>query len=169
MKKILLFAALLFSITIAAHAQTAWINHPLDNIVSAKFPSEPKEIAAGNVVATEKDTSVVYVAGVVNMQTVANMDSATLAKQKTTPEFVGQLKSGIQSTLPGLQLADFVIGTWNGYTSYTTSGTDTKKRQFDIFLFVKGTKLYSFSTVTKNGTGRAGHDKFMASITVAHK
>jgi len=63
-------------------------------------------------------------------------------------------------------MADFTIGTYKGFTSYTSTGTDAAKKKYDMFMFIIGNKLYSVSTITAEGSPTTGHDAFLASVAV---
>ena len=167
MKKILtLVIAFLLTVTIV-HAQQGWVSHKADSRITVKFPLEPKEIIPGTFVSKGSD-STTYVFTVVDFVAVAKIDSTALAPIKETPEFADQLKSGMSQSLPDVQLQDFEIGKWKGFTSYTTSGVDSKKRNYDIFMFIIGNKLYSLSTiVNSNGDGK-GTGEFFKSIVLSN-
>jgi len=156
----------LFTLTIA-YAQESWVNHKVDNKVSIKFPSQPKEFMPGSFLAMAPDSSVVYIFTLVDFAKVANLDSAALAPVKATPAFAAELKTGMTKSLPDVNLADFTIGNYKGYTSYTTSGLDSKKKRYDMFMFIMGTNFYSLSVVTTYGALLEGRDKFFASITLS--
>jgi hypothetical protein len=149
-------------------AQVGWVTHVADNRISLKFPSEPEEKIPGSFIATNKDSTVAYIFTTVDLMQVANLDSATLAPMKTTPEFAAQLKTGMKQSLTTVDLSDFTIGTWKGFTCYTTSGTDPNKKRYDIFMFIIGAKLYSLSTVTADGISLQGRDTFFHSITLTN-
>jgi hypothetical protein len=70
--------------------------------------------------------------------------------------------------LPNVDLADLTIGTWKGFTSYSTNGTDEKMKRYDMFMVIIGNKLYSFSTVTANGASLQGRDTFFSTITLTN-
>jgi hypothetical protein len=165
----------LFSIVIIAlltvtfvQAQTGWVTHRADNRISLKFPTEPSEKAPGSFIAAAKDSTVAYVFTMVDFVQVANIDSVALAPIKATPEFAAQLKVGIAQSLPTVDLSDFAIGTWRGFTSYTATGTDPQKKQYNIFMVIIGNKLYSFSTIRKSGAGTEGPDTFLKSIVLSN-
>jgi hypothetical protein len=151
MKKILL---LLFSIVLIGNISKAqtWVTHRGDNRISVKFPTEPKELIKGTYGATLKDSSNVFVFTIVDFEEVAHIDSTALAPFKATPQFAAQLKEGMSKSLPSVNLEDFKIGTWKGFTSYTTSGTDKLSNKYTIFMILIGNKLYSLSTIIKNNT-----------------
>jgi hypothetical protein len=167
MKKIfILLVAVLFTATMVK-AQVGWVTHKGDNRVSLKFPSEPKELTPGSFSASDKD-SVAYIFTIVDFVKVAGIDSVALAPIKTTAEFAASMKTGLQGSLPDVTLPDFTIGTWKGFTCYRTSGLDSKKRKYDIFMFIIGNNLYSVSTVTNNNAGIQGRDAFLNSIMVSN-
>jgi len=167
MKKLItLVTAVLLTVTIV-HAQEGWVTHKGDNRISVKFPTEPKEVVAGTFAAKGKD-SVAYVFTIVDFVAVAGIDSTALAPIKETPEFASQLKNGIGQSLPDVQLEDFKIGTWKGFTSYTTTGTDSKKKQYDMFMFIIGNKLYSISTIVAGGASLEGRDTFFKSVMLSN-
>ncbi len=167
MKKIFaLVITALFAIT-TVYAQDGWITHKGDNRISVKFPSEPKELTPGSFMATDKD-NIAYIFTMVDFVQVAGIDSVALAPMKATPEFAAQLKTGMKQSLPDVNLADFKIGTWKGFTSYSSSGVDSKNKSYDMFMFIIGNKLYSLSTVKAEGVGAKGRDDFFASILLSN-
>ena len=167
MKKIyLLLLPFLITVTFV-NAQGGWVTHKADDKVSIKFPSEPIEYTPGSFTAFDKD-SVAYIFTLVDFKKVANIDSETLAPIKNTPEFAAQLKSGIKQSLPNVDFADFVIGTWKGFTSYSSSGLDPEKKKYDMFMFIIGNKLYSASTVSAPGVSSESHDNFVNSIVLSN-
>src|ERR1700744_642124 len=147
MKKILnLISVLLFTVT-TIHAQTGWVDHKADNRISVKFPTLPQEVVAGTFASRDKD-SLSYVLTVVDFVAVANIDSTALAPMKDKPEFTAQLKQGVGSSLPNVALDDFKISKWKGFTSYTTTGVNSKeKSKIYMFMILIGNKMYSLSTI----------------------
>jgi hypothetical protein len=167
MKKIyFLIVAALIAVT-TVNAQDGWITHKGDNRISIKFPSEPKELTPGSFIAIDKD-SIAYIFTIVDFVKVANIDSAALAPMKATPEFAAELKTGMKQSLPDVDLADFTIGNWKGFTSYSSSGLDSKKKKYDMFMFIIGSKLYNVSTVSADGAGTKGRDVFFNSIQLSN-
>ena len=159
MKKIFtLVIAAMLTVTIT-HAQNGWVTHQADDRISVKFPSEPKELTPGSFIALGAD-SVAYVFTVVDFVKVAGIDSVALAPVKATPEFAAELKTGMKQSLPDVNLSDFKISTWKGFTCYTSSGIDSKNKEYDMFMFIIGNKLYSLSTVIANGASLKGQDRF---------
>ena len=161
-----LLIAIVFA-TAVAHAQTGWVDHKGDERISLKFPAEPTEVTPGSFAAHDKD-SVVYIFTIVDFVQVAGIDSVALAPIKNTPEFAVQLKSGINQSLPNVTFDDFKLGTWKGFTSYTSTGVDLNKKKYDMFMVIIGNKLYSFSTVRGDGTGMQGHDTFLNMIVLSN-
>jgi hypothetical protein len=146
MKKVFaLVITALFAIT-TVYAQDGWITHKGDNRISVKFPSEPKELTPGSFMATDKD-NMAYIFTLVDFVQVAGIDSVALAPMKATPEFAAQLKTGMKQSLPDVNLEDFKIGTWKGFTSYSSSGLDSKNKSYDMFMFIIGNKLYDYPLV----------------------
>lgn len=148
-------------------AQTNWITHKADNRISVKFPTEPKELIKGTYGATLKDSSNVFVFTIVDFEEVAHIDSTALAPFKATPQFAAQLKEGMSKSLPNVNLEDFKIGTWKGFTSYTTSGTDNLNNKYTIFMILIGNKMYSLSTIIKNNTTTNLTADYFASIILS--
>ena len=167
MKKIyLLIATVLITLT-TVYAQDGWITHKGDNRISVKFPSEPKELTPGSFIAVDKD-SVAYIFTIMDFVQVANIDSAALAPMKTTPEFAVQLKTGMKQSLPDVDLSDFSIGSYKGFTSYRSFGIDSKKKKYDLFMFIIGSKLNSVSTITAENVSTKGRDDFYNSIELSN-
>ncbi len=167
MKKIYLLILIVLITLSFANAQDGWVTHKGDNRISVKFPTAPTESTPGSFTAIDKD-SVAYIFTIVDFVQVANIDSVTLAPMKATPEFAAQLKTGMKQSLPDVDFPDFAIGTWKGFTSYTSSGVDSKKRKYDMFMFIIGNKLYSVSTVSGSNAGTSGRDNFVNSIMVSN-
>lgn len=164
-KSLFLIIAAMFAVIIA-NAQSGWVTHKGDDRISVKFPSEPKEAIPGSFIASQ-DSSIAYIFTIVDF-TKFGIDSVALAPIKTTTEFTSQLKTGMKQSLPDVDLDDFKIGTWKGFTSYTSSGTDSKRKKYDVFMFVIGNNLYSVSTVRAYGIGTKSRDDFFASIQLTH-
>ncbi|MFB9842110.1 hypothetical protein [Mucilaginibacter ginsenosidivorans] len=159
-----LVMACMLAITVAS-AQTGWVDHKADERISIKFPADPAEVIAGTFVAKDKD-EVAYVFTVVDFVAVANIDSVALAPIKNTAAFTDQLKVGMAQSLPDVTFDDFKIGTWKGFTSYTSTGVDSKKQIYDMFMILVGNKLYSLSTIRADGTSTVGRDSFFQSLTL---
>ena len=87
---------------------------------------------------------------------------------KNMPEFATQIKTSLKQSLPDVVFPDFVISTWKGFTCYSSVGIDSKKKKYDVFMFIIGSKLYSVSTVSAAGVGKTGRDKFMNSIVLSN-
>lgn len=165
MRSTLLSFLLFIALPFITNAQTNWVTHKADERVSVKFPATPKEAIKGTMVATEPDSSIAYVLTVVDFTTFG-VDSATLAPMKAAPEFAAQLKTGMAQSLPDVTMEDLKIGEWKGFTSYTTTATDTKKKKYNIMMVIIGSKLYSLSAVCKPNIDVAKADKFFASLTL---
>jgi hypothetical protein len=159
-----LVMACLLAITVAS-AQTGWVDHKADERISVKFPAEPAEVVVGTFAAKDKD-NIAYVLTVVDFVKVANVDSAALAPVKNTPEFTSQLKVGMAQSLPDVTFEDFKISNWRGNTSYTSTGVDSKKQIYDMFMLLIGSKLYSLSTIRPDGSPTTGRDDFFKSVTL---
>jgi hypothetical protein len=167
MKKILVLLVAIVLLTIAVvRAQQPWVTHKVNDRVSIKFPSTPREFIPGSFMSVVPDSSVVYIFTVVDFAEVANLDSAALAPVKATPEFAAELKTGMKRSLPDVNFSDFAIGDFKGFTSYSTSGLDSKKKRYDMFMFIIGTNFYSLSIVTAYGGLLENRDKFFASIQI---
>ncbi|MDR3694072.1 hypothetical protein [Mucilaginibacter sp.] len=167
MKNIYLLIVSLFITISVVQAQDSWVTHKGDNRISLKFPNEPKELTPGSFIAVDKD-SIAYVFTIVDFQVVANLDSVALAPMKNTPEFAEQMKTGMKQSLPDVDFPDFAIGTWKGFTSYTSTGFDSKKKKYDLFMFIIGSKLYSVSTIASQGVSDSGHNSFVNSIMLSN-
>lgn len=150
-----------------AHAQDGWVTHKGDERVSVKFPSEPFEQVPGSFMVVSKDSSMAYVFTIVDFLKVAGVDSVALAPVKNTPLFAGQLKTGLMSTLKGVDMTDFTIGNWKGFTSYTGSGADAKKKKYDFFMLLIGNKLYSLTTIRAYNLPADNRDTFFNSVMLS--
>lgn len=152
----------LLAVTVV-QAQDNWVDHKGDERISVKFPTEPREVITGTFAAKDKD-SVAYVFTIVDFVQVAGIDSTALAPIKATPEFAAQLKSGMGQSLPDVKFDDFKLGTWKGFTCYTSTGVDSQMKKYDMFMFIIGNKLYSLSTIIGNGASLEGRDAFFKSV-----
>ncbi|HVV55830.1 MAG TPA: hypothetical protein VHC47_10915 [Mucilaginibacter sp.] len=168
MKRIAALLVITFFAVTFAYSQEGWIEHRADNRISVKFPVEPVEKIPGSFIAITPDSTVALVFTVVDFVQVANIDSVALAPIKATPEFAAQLKTGILQSMPDVDLSDFKIGTWNGFTSYTANGVDPKMKKYDIFMFIIGNKLYSLSTIIEKGGSLQDRDEFFSSVTLSN-
>jgi hypothetical protein len=167
MKKIFtLIIASLFAITIA-NAQNGWVDHKGDERISVKFPVEPTEVVPGTFAAHDKD-SVAYVFTIVDFVKVAGIDSTVLNPIKNTTQFTDQLKVGISQSLPNVTLDDFKIGTWKGFSTYSTTGTDLKKRKYDMWMVLIGNKMYSLTSVRGDTANTQGRDNFFNSLKLTN-
>ncbi|SHN17785.1 hypothetical protein [Mucilaginibacter sp. OK098] len=167
MKKIYALVITLLITAGIVNAQDGWVTHKGDNRVSVKFPTDPKELVPGSFIASDKD-SIAYIFTIVDFVQVAGIDSVALAPIKATPEFAAQLKTGMNQSLPDVNLEDFSISTWKGFTSYHSTGTDSKKKNYDLFMFIIGNKLYSVSTIIPEGVSTKGREFFSNSIQISN-
>lgn len=150
MKKLFFLLLLTASMSITASAQTDWVKQNIDEKASVKFPNAPKTVPSGQntVYVSKGKDSVGYIASMVDFKVVANLDSAALAPMKDKPEFASQLKTGMGSSMPSYTLSEPTIGKWNGYTTYSMTGTNTSgKDKMNIRIILVGSKMYSMSCV----------------------
>ena len=148
MKKSQLVFAILFMFSIKATAQEKWVSKKLDEKLSVRFPSEPEKITKnGNesFITKEKD-SVTYGAGLIDMNVIAKMDSATLAPMKENPIFAEKLVAGIALQKPNYKFGAVKIGSWNSLTTYNVSGFEetTKNTIYLQIIFIES-KLYTLA------------------------
>jgi hypothetical protein len=122
----------------------------------------------GTFIATSKDTSIAYVFTVVDFAVTAGIDSTAIAPYKTTPEFASQLKAGILKNLPTVELEDFKIGTWKGFTNYTSTGVDNKSKKYFLFMFIIGNKLYSVSSILAPNADIKKKDEFVSTVEISN-
>src|SRR5476651_989974 len=160
MKKLLLLVAMAMLSVTSIYAQSGWVTYKADDRISVKFPIAPKDLQPGTVMAAPDSTSI-FILTVVDF-TQFGLDSVALAPMKNSTEFTGQIKTGMLQSLPGVELADFKIATWKGFTTYTTSGSDTKKKNYDIYMVLVGNKMYSLTNVRSGGVPVKGRDDFFA-------
>ncbi len=166
MKNLYVLVISLFITITAANAQDSWVTHKGDNRISLKFPSEPKELTPGSFIAVKDSTAFVFT--IVDFKVVSNIDSVALAPIKATREFAEQLKTGLNQSLPDVTFEDLAIGTWKGFTSYTSTGVDSKKKRYDMFMFIIGSKLYSVSSISSAGVSNQGQKDFVNSIILSN-
>ncbi|MES2278246.1 MAG: hypothetical protein V4592_19605 [Bacteroidota bacterium] len=163
MKNILTLIALVLITAVTAKAQTGWVDYKADNHISVKFPSKPAEIQPGTVGIVTAD-SVTCRIGVIDIQKIAGVDSATLASMKENPEFIEQMRAGMQKNAKGTEIQPFKLGTWKGLTSYTSTGTGTNNMHYKIFIVVYGTTIYNLSAKTPAKADAKIGDSFFESL-----
>lgn len=167
MKKTLLFILIVLATVMESQAQTTgWTTKKLDERLSVKFPYEPKEFQAGSFMSLSKDSNIVYIVTIVDFKKNFNVDSVAIAPLKETPEFAGQLKTGLTTSMPKVTLADMVMGKWHGFTSYTTTGVDTDKKIYNIQMILVGNKMYSFSTIRRDDKYLSDKEYFLKNFSV---
>jgi len=164
-KSLFLLIAILF-IAAIAKAQTGWVTHKIDSKITVKFPSEPNEPKPGIFNSISKDSTNCICTRVEFGK--IGLDSAALAAVKTTPEFVAEVKVGMKQSLPDVDLEDLKIGTWKGFTSYTTSGVNPKGKRIDYFMFIIGSDVYTLVTIRNIAVNANDKDAFFASVELAH-
>jgi hypothetical protein len=167
MKKIFTLVTVAVLMVTLAHAQTGWVDHKGDDRISVKFPVQPKEIASGSFFAFDKDTTG-YIFTIIDYMKVAGMDSVALDKEKDLPEFAVGMKTGYTKSNPDVKIDDFKVGKWKGFTCYTTSGVDSKKRQWDMFIFIIGNKMYGLQTMRNEHSSPEGRDAFFNSVVLSN-
>lgn len=164
MKKVPVLIAILVCALFSVHAQTGWVTFKVDSKVSIKFPADPSLLDANTYCVIDSGKKKAFLFTAIDFVKAGGIDSLTLLKQKNTPEFVAKLKTTMEQALTGVNLTDFAIGKWKGYTSYHASGLDDKKKRYDIFIFIIGDVGYCLSTVTKDGVPLDDRDKFFSSV-----
>jgi hypothetical protein len=169
MKKSQLVLAVMLLFSIAASAQEKWITKPLDGRLSVKFPSEPEKVTKNGVdtfTAKEKD-SVMFSAGAIDMNVVANMDSAALVPLKDNQMFADQLMAGMASQKPNYKFGTVKIGKWNTFTTYNVSGVDTTtKNVLSIQMIFIGSKLYALTCRVPADLTTKKNELFFNSVTL---
>jgi hypothetical protein len=164
MKKLFTLITFVLLTTFIAQAQDGWITYKADNHISIKFPKQPAELIPGTMGAVGVD-SVGYGITVIDLNKMANVDSATVATIKESPEFADQLRMGIEQGAGNLQLQPFKMGTWQGLTSYTSSGIDADHKQFKMLMVIYGTKIYNFFTIVPQKAKAEAGEAFLNSAT----
>jgi hypothetical protein len=164
MKKVAVLVAILVCLISSAHAQNGWVTFKADSKVSIKFPIEPLLLDANTYCVIDSSKKKAFMFTAIDFVKAGGIDSLTLIRQKNTPEFVAKLKTTMEQTLTGVNLTDFSIGKWKGYTSYNSFGLDDEKKRYDIFIFIIGDVGYCLSTVTKEGVPLNDRDKFFSSV-----
>ncbi|MGZ3764913.1 MAG: hypothetical protein ACXVA2_09625 [Mucilaginibacter sp.] len=164
MKKILVILFALVFIVNLAHAQKDWVTYKIDNIVSVKFPGEPKESAKGSFTFTANDNTE-YGISIEDFVAQLGIDSTRLAEDKNTPEFLSFMKEKIGSRLHDATIEDFEVDTWKGFTSYTNVVTGISKRvKMYIFMVLIGNKMYSLVAIIPDGVNTKVRDDFFSSL-----
>jgi len=164
MKKLFVLLITAFLASNFAFAQSAWVNYKIDNKLSTRLPAQPKTLNENSVYALDKD-SLVYIVTVIDLQKVAELDSAALVPLAPTTDFANKIKEGVEQKMHGFNMGDIRVGKWKDYTSYKLAG-DNDETQVNSFTFmvIIGSKLYALMTLTpENKTGK-GKNSFYSSL-----
>jgi hypothetical protein len=147
-------------------AQTKWINYNIDDKISVKFPSPPNKESDGTLLSLSKDSTAIMSLIILDLAQIANIDSATLAQSKENPEFVAGLRNLMNSKSHFVQLDEFKLGKWHGFTSYSSSGiaTDTRNKYYNVYMLFIGTKLYLFNAILSATADSKIKDYYFSSI-----
>jgi hypothetical protein len=164
MKKLSLLLITAFLASNFALAQSSWVNYKIDNKLSTRLPATPKTLNENSVYALDKD-SLVYIVTVLDLQKVAELDSAALIPLAPTPDFANKIKEGVEQKMNGFTMGDIKVGKWKDYTSYKLEGgNDAKQLNSYTFIVIVGSKLYALMTLTpENKTGK-GKNSFYSSL-----
>jgi hypothetical protein len=163
MKKLLTFITIIVLTVTISKAQGGWVTYKADSHLSLKFPKQPETVIPGTVGTIGIDTVGCGIT-IVDFNKLAHIDSATLATVKESPEFAEQMRIGMQNSSK-VNLEPLKLGTWQGLTSYSSTGTNTGNQKYTMLMVIYGTTIYNIFTVvpaaSKNKTG----DIFFNSIT----
>jgi hypothetical protein len=166
MKEIYLFLAAIILTINFSFAQTGWIDYKIDNRVSAKLPTAPKEVAQGSVMALTPDSTVCVITKV-DFKAAANLDSAALAPMLGLEEFSSGLRTGILQQMTGFTLGDVKTGKLHGQYTYSIDGaSESQKLKSYTYMIVIGQYLYSFTALVKDGRDLKHKDELFASIQI---
>ena len=159
-------ALLLLLAAVSVKGQTNWVKQALDNRVAVKFPAAPQPSAVnGGVRYQLKDKdSVIYSAILIDLKVAANLDSAKLAPLKDMPEFAEGMKTGLGKSLPGVDFGTVTMGTWQGQSSYTFSGSTAKKTIVYGNIVLIGSKVYFLAAMVPDGVATKTKDDFFATL-----
>lgn len=167
MKKICLVLVIALVSVMSVKAQTNWINRKIDEKISVKFPSEPTEAGPGSLMAINTSKSLLCIVTVVDFKTLG-LDERTLDSLKNTPEFTEQVIEGLRNSMSNVKLADLTVGKWNGFTSYTTNGTDATGKVYNMLMIIIAGKMYSATSVAEASALKEAAE-FRSGITVNGK
>ncbi len=108
MKKAFYLLLIVLSASATSKAQQGWVKQNLDLKIAVNFPKSPTKTTSNGIdIYTAKGPdSLGYIANMVDLKVIANLDSATLAPLKDTQEFADQLKTGMSSSMPTVTLGD---------------------------------------------------------------
>ena len=130
------------------------------------LPSQPRQIDATNVMATDSN-HLAYVVGLVDLVKTDGTDSTQLAAIATTPGYIKAFRDNLVGAMPGFVMGDIKLGTWHNHTSYTLEGTYTRTNaKVYMFLFIIGSNLYSITALVPENQSPKGKDDLLASIVV---
>lgn len=165
MKKIYLLLATII-LTNFCFAQTGWIDYKVDNRISAKLPTAPKDLLPGTVMSLTADSTVCIVTKV-DFKVAAGLDSATLAPMLDQKEFTDGLRNGMEGQMKGFTLSDVKTGTLHGWHTFSLDGVnEDQKLKSYTYMVVIGQYMYSFTALVKDGRDTIHRDELFASVKV---
>lgn len=158
MKKILLTLAVIIATITFAQAQIDWITYKIDDRLSVKLPTQPRNIARG-VIAYSKDSLICSVS------IIAQTDSMSLIQMIAKPGFVDGLKNAMEQAQKGLTLGDMNSSKWNGYYCYDVDGSVTpKKLKVSFHLIIIGGKIYALGAMMPENSNISKKNIFFDSV-----
>lgn len=159
----LLLTAIILAIN-CSFAQTGWVDYKIDNRVSAKLPTAPKDLLPGTVMSLTADSTVCVVTKV-DFKAAAGLDSAALAPMLDQKEFSDGLRNGMGGQMKGFTLSDVKTGTSHGWHTFSLDGVnESQKLKSYTYMVVIGQYMYSFTAVVKDGRDTKHRDELFASI-----
>jgi len=166
MKKIYLFLAAIILTINFSFAQTGWVDYKIDNRISAKLPTAPKELLPGTVMASTTDSTLCIVTKV-DFKAAAGLDSAALAPLLDQQEFTDGLRNGMAGQMQGYTLSDVKTGTSHGWHTFSLDGVnESQKLKSYTYMVVIGQYMYSFTALVKDGRDTKHRDELFASIQI---
>ena len=164
-KTYLVLAAIILTINFS-FAQTGWVDYKIDNRVSAKLPTAPKDLLPGTVMSLSADSTVCIVTKV-DFKAAAGLDSAALAPMLDQKEFADGLRNGIEGQMKDFTLSEVKTGTMQGWHTFSLDGvSESKKLKSYTYMIVIGQYMYSFTALVKDGRDTKHKDELFGSIKV---
>lgn len=125
-------------------AQQKWVSVKVDDRITVGFPFAPKKIDSNCYMSVEADSSKVYALYILDLKEELGADSAMIDQVKNKPDFASGLGQIAVKSVKGLKISEVKIGSLQGFTSYTTSGTDIQGKIYQLLMLIVGSKFYTF-------------------------
>ncbi len=147
-------------------AQQKWVLVEVDNRITVGFPLAPEKIDKNNYMSVEADSSKVYALYILDLKDEFGADSAMIDQMKNKPDFASGLGQVALKSVKGLKMAEVKTGSRQGFTSYTTSGTDIQGNMYELLMLIVGSKFYTFTEFHVSQLKDKKSEQFFSTIQI---